>query len=126
VVCPFIDRKHFFHLGHVTAWRRAERGVEFDVDGERFRVEVLRPDVVRLAISRDGRFDERPTHAVCREDPAPVAFEVEETAESVRLCTEQLRVVVSKPRFGFEAFRASARPGVHEFEIVADPGRLEA
>ena len=51
---------HFIRFERVSSVRETDRGLEADVHGERFRVEVCRPDVVRLRMSRGGAFDDKP------------------------------------------------------------------
>ena len=69
---------------------RSPGGIEMTLDGgERLRVDVLRADVLRLKISRQGVFDEQPSCAV--EGDAAEAlggsreFTVEETADILEL-----------------------------------------
>ena len=67
-----IDTDHYLRFERAGAVRETEHGVEADLErGERLRVEVVAPDVVRLKITRGGAFDEAPTYAVCADPLAP-------------------------------------------------------
>src|SRR5205085_10204596 len=72
---------------------------------ERFRVEVIRADVLKLTISQAGRFDEQPTVAVVSVPTEVVDFEVEDTADGVTLRTRAMRLVITKRPFGLAAYR---------------------
>lgn len=65
------------HLQDVSATASGLRatlvteGPEGPEGGEAFEVDVLRDDVVRLRVSRDGAFDDAPTAAVCADLAGP-------------------------------------------------------
>jgi alpha-glucosidase len=101
-----INPKYHVGLGSVSALERIERGLLLTVGEEKFRAEVIRADVLRLKISRSGKFDEAPTFAAAFEMPSAVPFEISESAESITLQTEQLRLVISRAPFGLAAYRA--------------------
>ncbi|HEY7719926.1 MAG TPA: TIM-barrel domain-containing protein, partial [Pedococcus sp.] len=77
------------------AYRRFERvdaveetasGLLASLHGEQLSVDVVADDVVRVRISRGGRFDEQPTHAVCVDPLQDVpAFSVERGEDVVRV-----------------------------------------
>lgn len=113
----FVDRFHFFQsLGEPAAH---PRGFEAPLDHERLRVEVLRADLLRIRISRGGRFEESPSNAVCAEFPAlaPDAFRVEAAGETITLTTESLVLVASRAPF---ALRATRNDGSVIFETAGD------
>ena len=73
-----IDTDHYIRFERVDSVDFGQRGLEARLHGERLRIEVVRPDVVRIAMSRGGRFDETPTFAVCIDPfscPGEAAFE---------------------------------------------------
>jgi alpha-glucosidase len=100
------ELRHYAPLGNASALTRNERGIVMNVGDERFRVEVVRADVLKLAISQAGRFDEQPTFAVAVSAGEPVPFEIEDADSSVTLRTAALRLVVTKRAFGLAAYRA--------------------
>jgi hypothetical protein len=67
-----IDLEHFSPLGRVGPLTRLARGFALELGDERFKAEVVRADILRLAISRAGAWDERPTFATVFETPAGV------------------------------------------------------
>jgi len=100
------DKKHFTPLQRVTAFRRAGNSVEVTVDGALLRVDVLRPEIIRLKITRSGVFDENPTFAVSKELASSAAFELIETDGAIQIITTQMRFVVGKAPFHLDAYRA--------------------
>ena len=97
-------------------------GIEMSLDaGERLRVDVLRSDVLRLKISREGTFDEQPTCAVVAHGAAALGgtadFSVEETAAMVRLSTSAMTLTIGKSPFRLDAHRADGSP---VFETAVD------
>ncbi|WP_182113196.1 MULTISPECIES: TIM-barrel domain-containing protein [unclassified Actinotalea] len=99
------------HLELVDGVERTGRGLLAALGGERFRVDVVRDDVVRLAMSRGGVFDEQPTHAVCVDPLSPdVAFEVERSDDVVRVRTAALVVSLWLDPFRVDVHRADGSP----------------
>ncbi|HEY2516033.1 MAG TPA: glycoside hydrolase family 31 protein [Polyangiaceae bacterium] len=101
-----MDARRFAPLGDVTSVEKTAQGLLLGVGGEMFRAEVLRPDLLRLKISREGRFDERPTFAAAFSAQDPPAFRVVETEDAVTLDTGPLRLVVAKRPFRLAAYRS--------------------
>ena len=59
-----------------------EHGLQAELLDEKLRVDVVRPDVVRISISRGGEFDTQPTYAVCVDPLADrVPFQIDRDAE---------------------------------------------
>ena len=102
-----INPKYHVGLGAVTSFERIERGLLLGVGEEKFRAEVIRADVLRLKISRAGKFDEAPTYAADFELPAAsgIQFHVTERGDSITLETAQLKLVVSRAPFGLAVYR---------------------
>ena len=94
----------------VACWR--------EVHGEQLRVDVVRPDIVRVKISRGGVFDEAPTFAVCV-DPLgeSVEFVVEQDAGVARLRTSELVVSIWLDPFRLDVHRPD---GTAVIETAAD------
>ena len=106
------DSKYFLAVRKADGLIRSKRGISLALDdGEnRLRVEVLRADILRLKISRGGRFDEQPSVALVDDALAALGgnadFTVEETAEAVRVVTSDLTLTVGKSPFRLDARRA--------------------
>lgn len=114
-----INPKYHVGLGSVTALERIERGLLLTVGEEQFRAEVIRADVLRLKVSRNGRFDEAPTFATAFDLPPAVPFEVHETADGITLETAELKLVVGKAPFRLAAYRSDGS-AVFEDAVGAD------
>jgi alpha-glucosidase len=113
-----LQTDHFVRFERVDAVRETSRGLVADVHGERFRVDVVTESVVRLAMTRGGRFDETPTYAVCVDPMATeVAFDVVRDDERVRLVTAGLVVSVWLDPFRVDVHRPDGTPVV---ETAAD------
>jgi alpha-glucosidase len=109
------DAQYFRNFTRVDSVEKTAQGLSAELHGERLRVDVVRADVVRFAISRGGVFDEHPSHAVCV-DPlaAAVPFTVEETTGDdgrvVRLRTSGLVVTVGMAPFRLDVHRPDGSP----------------
>jgi alpha-glucosidase len=100
-----IDLEHFSSLGPVRSVERLPRGFALEVGGERFKVEVVRTDVLRLAISRGGVWDERPTFATVFDPPTGVRWDFEVRRDRVTLGTDALELSVERDEFHFDVRR---------------------
>ena len=89
---------------------------------QRFRVDVIRADIIRLKLTLSSVFDEAPTTAACFDVPVPTAFEVLESAGTVTLRTSALTVTVRKRAFAVEA-RRSDGSWLFEGRTGADGGQ---
>lgn len=114
-----INSKYHVGLGAVTSLEQNERGLLLTVGEEKFRADVIRADILRLKISRGGKFDEAPTFAADFALPPPVPFEVAENAETITLETSELKLVVWRKAFGLAVYRADGTP-VFEDAAAAD------
>ncbi len=117
-----MNTAHFQFIEGVTEVRRTARGLELALAPlrERLQIDAIRDDIVRLRISRQGRFDDQPTFAVCAEFPEPPPFTIEEENDLVRLRTSALTVTVHKRPFGLEVTRVDGTVILREF--VGDDG----
>ncbi len=100
----------FSAIGEVGRTLGEDRGVSFAVGDERLRIELVRPDLVRLSMSRAGRFDERPTFASALVLASPVEFDVRESPSAVVLETAALRLSISRPELHLAAERSDGTP----------------
>ena len=115
--------KYFLRTRKAGDLTRLANGIELALDGgeDRLRVEVLRADILRLKISREGRFDERPSVAVVDGALAALGgsaeFTVDETPGAVRVVTPGLTLTIGKSPFRLDAHRAD---GSAVFESADD------
>lgn len=117
------DTRYFRRVLRADRLTRSVGGIEMTLDdGERLRVEVLRTDVLRIKISREGAFDEQPSCAVTAGATDALGgsrdFAVKETAEAVRVVTPELTLTVGKNPFRLAAQRADDSS---IFETATDP-----
>jgi len=118
VISASINPKYHVGLGAVSAFEHSERGLLLSVGEELFRVEVIRADLLRLKISRAGKFDEAPSFAAAFSMPAAVPFQVSEDAELITLETSRLKLVIWRAAFGLAVYRTD---GSVVFEDAAGP-----
>ncbi|RZS82919.1 alpha-glucosidase [Motilibacter rhizosphaerae] len=111
------DTSAYLVFSKVDAVEETERGVLAHLHGEQLRIELVRDDVVRLKMSRAGRFDESPTYAVCT-DPlsAPVDFTVEREPGVVRLRTSGLVLTLGLEPFRVDVHRPDGSPVIETAE----------
>jgi alpha-glucosidase len=100
-----INTTHFLPLGSVRAVERTARGVVLNVGEERFRVDVLEADVMRLKISQAKSFDEEPSFAVVSKLTGSVPFEVRQEDDVITVQTEKMRLVIRRDAFHLSAYR---------------------
>jgi alpha-glucosidase len=113
-----LETDHFIRFEKVAAVAETEHGLLAEVQTEKLRVDVIRPDIVRFKISRGGVFDESPTFAVCVEPLADaVDFDIVRDADRVRLVTSDLVVSVWLDPFRLDVHRTDGTPVV---ETAAD------
>ncbi|HEX3697838.1 MAG TPA: glycoside hydrolase family 31 protein [Polyangia bacterium] len=101
-----MDTSRFNPLGDVVSVEKTTQGVLLGVGEEKFRVDVLRVDLLRLKISQAGRFDDSPTFAASFQEPSAPPFKLDETDDTLTLDTGRLKLVVGKQPFTVDAFRA--------------------
>src|SRR5437764_990927 len=89
-------------VAHVA---RTPLGATFQLEDEILRAEFIRPDILRLKMSRGNVFDEQPTFACSFELPHSADFELDEDEERVTLKTSRLLLRVGKKPFSFDVYR---------------------
>jgi alpha-glucosidase len=95
----------FSPLGDVVSVEKSPDGALIGVGDEKFRVDVIRPDLLRLKISQAGRFDENPTFAASFQVSGAPPFRVIEDEATVTIDTGRMRLVVTRKPFGLAAYR---------------------
>jgi alpha-glucosidase len=101
-----MESSRFSPLGDVVSVEKTAHGIVVGVGDEKFRADVLRPDLLRLKISQAGRFDDSPTFAAAFEEPGARSFRVVETDQEVTLETGRVRLVISRRPFALDAYRS--------------------
>jgi len=110
--------RQFAALGEVTRAQRTARGALLELGAERFRLDVIRADILRMKLTRGPAFEEAPTESACFSMPAPVPFELSDTSEELTLRTRDLCVTVTKRKFSIAGQRSD---GSVLFEGTSDP-----
>ena len=101
-----MDVSRYIPLGDVAFVEKTAHGLLLGVGDEKFRADVLRPDLLRLKISQAGHFDESPTFATSFRMPEAPPFEVIEGEAEITLDTGRVRLVISKRPFALDAYRS--------------------
>jgi alpha-glucosidase len=112
-----MEESRFSVLGDVVFVEKTSRGVVLGVGEEKFRADVIRPDLLRLKISQAGQFDENPTFAASFRMPDPSPFHLKEDDSTITLDTGHVRLVISRRPFGLDAYRSD---GTAIFEDYRD------
>jgi alpha-glucosidase len=115
-----MQASRFSPLGDVVSVVKTAHGVLLEVGEEKFRADVVRPDLLRLKISQAGQFDERPTFAASFVAPETPSFRVLDEGNTVTLETSAVRLVISKRPFSLAAYRSD---GSVIFEDDVSEGR---
>ncbi len=119
-----IETDHYIRFSRVDEVNRTETGLSARLHGEELRIEVVRLDLIRISMSRAGRFEEQPTYAVCIDPLAdsradPPDFEVEIHAGQATLTTSALRVTLGREPFRLDVHRSDGSPVI---ETAVDGG----
>jgi alpha-glucosidase len=105
------------HTDNYFRWKRVDSAIQTptgllaELHGEQLKIDVVRPDVLRIKISRGGIFDDPPTFAV-NVDPlsAPTTFHVEHGDEVLRLRTEACVASLWLDPFRIDVHRSDGSP----------------
>ena len=88
------------------------------VQGDRYRITVLDPGLVRLEYSESGEFEDRASQlAVNRAFPA-TAYKVTETEDLLEIDTDRLRLTYDKAMFTTHGLSVHAKGGFHSNDSV--------
>jgi alpha-glucosidase len=113
-----LQTDNYLRFQQATAVEATPHGLIAEVGGERLRIDLIHPDVVRFKISRGREFDESPTFAVCV-DPVSdlVEFTVQPGDDEVRLVTSEMTVTLGLDPFRLDVHRSD---GTAVVESAAD------
>ena len=101
-----IDLEHLEYLRVVKSVRRIRGGVLLDVDGEKVRIEILRPAVARIKISQAGVFDEKPTFAASFRRGRTPAFTVRQSPQQITVTTARMQIRIARNPFAVDVYRS--------------------
>ncbi|HMO11418.1 MAG TPA: DUF4968 domain-containing protein, partial [Actinotalea sp.] len=112
-----IDLSAYRRTLAVDEVRSTATGLTARAGAERLEIDAVRPDVVRIRLSRGGRFDAPPTHAVVAE-PEPVAVEVAVHPGRATVATDELTVTLQRDPFVLTVARSD---GTVVLRTATDP-----
>ena len=69
------------------------------IQGERYRISILTPSLIRLEYSEEGKFEDRATQAVINRNFAVPEYEVRREGNCLLIETEELRVSYDEQKF---------------------------
>jgi alpha-glucosidase len=105
------------HTDNYLRWERVDSvietptGILAELHGEKLKIDVVRPDVLRIKISCGGTFDESPTFAVCVDPLAtPAEFAVESGSDAVQLTTQSCVASLWLDPFRIDVHRSDGSP----------------
>jgi alpha-glucosidase len=102
----------------ITSFKPSETGILAHLDAELLAIDVLKPDLMRVMISRGGKFDSNPTFAISAEiNTGFKDFNVSESNDKIHVTTAEMTIEVVKQPFALNAYRAD---GSAIFETAHD------
>jgi alpha-glucosidase len=106
-------------LGAIEAIRTSDRSLHIQCGKPCLTISILAPNLIRIRMASTGEFLPRRSWAVTQADQdwAPVPFEVQETASTVEIITEQLRVVVERNPCRIKCFNLAGEPFAADAEV---------
>lgn len=104
------DIDFFLSLAAVDFVEEASRGVIARCGTEYATIDVVRPDVLKVAISAGGVFDTHPTEAVVTDDFGEIPYDIVVTKDRVTITTAALKAIVSLRPFSLDVFRSDGSP----------------
>lgn len=87
------------HSGKILHWQKEASGISGKAEHARFLVTVYHDAIVRIQITREDFFEDFSYSVIAT--PSPVSWQVEDTAETLRLSTAKLVLVIRKDRLSF-------------------------
>lgn len=123
ITAPFDYTKIGVDQRFIRRWigyERTDQGLVFDCrladqTPVRFRVDMIKADVVRIRLYHDEPQPTRPGEMLVQAGWEPPAFEIEAHEDDVVLTTDQLRLRFQRFPWQMEAFDVDANPGAPPF-----------
>lgn len=101
------------------------------VEGERYRISVLTPGLVRLEYAEDGIFEDRPTQVVWNRDMGICDYQVLEAEDYLEIVTERIHLHYNKKPFCTEGLFIEVEGGIlpqkkvwHYAETLSEKDRI--
>ena len=103
---------------HLRPHARPLAAPENVIQGDRYRITVLDPGLLRLEYAASGEFEDRPSQTVLDRGFEPARFELTDTDAGLELHTERLQLVYDKRPFSTEGLSVAAKGGVSNYDSV--------
>ncbi len=103
---------------HLRPHARPLAAPENVIQGDRYRITVLDPGLLRLEYAESGEFEDRPSQTVVDRAFEPARFELTESDAGLELHTERLQLVYDKRPFSTEGLSVAAKGGVSNYDSV--------
>lgn len=88
------------------------------VQGEKYRISVLTPWLLRLEYNENGEFEDRPTQCVWNRRFPAVEYQVFETETSLKLVTEGVQLIYDKQKFSKNGLSLQVRGNVSAYHSI--------
>ena len=86
--------------------------------GEKYRISILTPWLIRLEYSESGRFEDRPTQCVWNREFPAVQFEVRDEKDVLRVTTEGIQLVYDKKPFSASGLSLKVRGNISAYNSI--------
>ena len=103
---------------HLRPHARPLAAPENVIQGDRYRITVLDPGLLRLEYAASGEFEDRPSQTVLDRAFEPREFQLTESDAGLELHTERLQLVYDKRPFSTEGLSVAAKGGVSNYDSV--------
>lgn len=100
------------HIGAIQSIERSDRAVVCDCGRPKLAIAVLAPNLIRVRLAPTGQFQARRSWAVAKDDAewAIAPFDYQETADTLEIKTEKIRLSVQRQTAQITCFDPSDRP----------------
>ena len=88
------------------------------IQGEKYRITVLTPGLLRLEYAEDGQFEDRATQVVLNRDFAPSEYTVKETEEELQIFTERIHMIYNRKEFASNGLSLKVRGNISNFHSI--------
>jgi len=104
-------------VGAVEAVSSSDRAVQLNCGNSQLLINVIDPNLIRVRLAPNGEFFPQRPWAVVDTERSPVPFTLEETANTVEIKTERMRVVVQRQPCRLTCFDNCDRPFAQDAQM---------
>ncbi|MGN0353727.1 MAG: TIM-barrel domain-containing protein [Muricoprocola sp.] len=88
------------------------------IQGDKYRITVLTPGLIRLEYDEEGQFEDRATQVVWNRDFAPTEFTVKETEEELKITTDRVYMIYNKKEFSSFGLSIQVRGNISAYQSI--------